>query len=277
MTVESSAPEDPQPTTPPKKTPIFQWEPLTLSHVFQISAAIVGTIALLRLSAVAEGDPQLAAAILQATGYVSPVIQMALAFIPTFVILAAAYALNYRRMSKRAGRDDYVSRYAWLIVAWAFVLLAFVASWVLLVLGVIVVAAVLIPAYLLDRRRAAHGETVSVDQFGRRVRRQLVVIVVIVLSMTLLGDIADSKPWIPEEKVTATDQTVRGYVLSVDMTWTTVLVDNPRYLVYLHTKDVLSRQVCDAVWDKTLFQLLPAPETALAPPGCETEPLAVAP
>ena len=253
---------------PPPKRQVVAWEPLTLSHLLQISAGLAGTLALLRLAAVAEGDPQLATAMLQATGYVAPFIQMALSFVPILVILIAAYAIHYRRIAKRAGRNDLLARYAWLVVIWAFILLAFVTPWIVLLIGAIVVTAVMVPAYFLDWRRKKRGESVTDEDFGRSVRRQLTTIVIVVVSLTVLGSIANARPWLPEEKVTFADGVVNGYVLNVGTPWTTILVDNPRYLKYVKTIAVTSREVCNPTWNKTLIQLLPAAETVLPPPGC---------
>jgi hypothetical protein len=253
----------------PSRRRVLQWEPLSFPHLLQVSLGVAVAIALLRLSAIAEGDPQLAAAILAAAGYIGPLAQMVLVFVPTFVIISAAYVLHYRRLARRAGRSDLVTRYGWLLLVWAAVLLAFITPWIVLLVGVITVAAVLIPSAIAERRRRRRGEELSDEDFRRIVRRQLVIIVSIVLSFTVLGTIADSRPWLPEEKVATARETVDGFVLSVTSEWTTVLVDNPRYLAYLRTDDVVSRTTCNETWNQTLYQVLPvAAEDSLPPPGC---------
>lgn len=237
--------------------------PLSTTHIAQLGIVMAAILAAARMTAISNGDPQLAGSILAATGYVGPLANLLFAMVPLGLLVLAFAIWEYRQVARRADVRNWITRWSLVIIVDIFIALAFVAPWMVslgLLAYVVVMGTLdwaLFGRHWGDPQPAAHAPA----------RRTVEVVWSVALMLTLIL-MSGREPWIQKELVTTETAETTGYVLSVDDIWTTVLVDAPRYLEYVKSDSVLNRTACESTVTRTLVEVLSRTEFDRAP-GCE--------
>lgn len=239
--------------------------PLSTAHIAQAGIVLAAILAAARMTAISNGDPQLAGSILAATGYIGPLANLLFAMVPLGLLVLAFAFWEYRQVSRRAGVRNWITRWSLVIVIDIFIALAFVAPW-MVSLGLLAYTVVmgtldwaLFGRHWGDPQPTAHAPA----------RRTVEVVWTVVLLGTLIL-MSGREPWMQKEVVATDTAETTGYVLRVDDLWTTVLVDSPRYLKYVRSDAVVHRTACESDVTRTLVEVLSRTDFE-RPPGCEPD------
>lgn len=206
--------------------------PISFGHLVQIGVGLAVVVALIRLRAVADGDPQLAVAILAASGYAQPLASLLIVAVPSMLLLVVLFAFRFVGLAFRNRKVDATTGAITIVGICSLIAAALLLGWPFLV-------------FLLVFGLLALGIDRLFPKSEPSVLDVLVQSAALAFILMLLA-LASRTPWMPEEAIVTTGGTIHGYVLSVGDPWMTVLVDEPRYLRYVAVDEVLDRVSCPA-------------------------------
>lgn len=241
--------------------------PRTFGQFVQVGIGLAAVIASVRLTAIAEGSPQLAGAILASSGYFAPLASLLFSLIPVFVFLAALNLWEYWRFARRAGVSNVATRWAPVVIGLAWLVLLFIAPWVF---AVGLPAAILV-TYVLSRLLfGRHWGDEQESRYRPNPLREIVTNALIVVFTLLLLVLSDSRPWLPKEVLETQDESYVGYLLNIDSGWATILVDDPRYLQFVREEQLVSRTQCQIEHSPSAADFLGSKRPSETPlPNCD--------
>jgi hypothetical protein len=239
---------------------LFKVEPLSVGQLVQIGASAAVGLAVVRLLRVAEGDPRLAVAILQESGYIGPIVGIFIGLVPFMALYFLMYFVEYRMALGEAGRAKPFSFGPIVVILWGSLFFLNFATWYYAILGgTLVVLYSLADKGVRKRARAPESKAkrVTPEEYLQIRRRGMLIAASAVALPLVFNAVISNQSWRPSEVVTASTTSYQGMVLRQDDKWLTILVDKNRHLEYIPIAEVTSRQMCKSQGQgPTLFQLL---------------------
>lgn len=215
--------------------------PRTFSQFIQVGFGLAVIVASIRLTAIAEGNPQLAGAILASSGYIAPLASLLFSLVPFLLFFTALYLWEYWRFARRAGVSNWVTRWAMFAISLMWLALLYIGPWVVAVGLVGSMAVFWALSWLLHGKHWKDGGS---SPYRANPAREVATTAFLVVFSVLLLMFSDSKPWLPKEVIETESGSYVGYLLNVDAGWATILVDDPRYLRFVKQEELVSRTQC---------------------------------
>jgi 8-oxo-dGTP pyrophosphatase MutT (NUDIX family) len=236
----------------------FRLDPISPGHVIQIGAAMAITLAALRLYRVAGGDPRLAVAIIQHSGYVTPIVAMLLTLIPAVTLYSLVYLTEYRMALVEAAKARrLLGGGAFVLGVWLIALFASVASWWFFLTGLVLVLLYILANRSIIKSARAKGRAVPPAVYVATRRKEIGFVAVVALAGLIITQALSEEIWTSVEEIKTEEEVYRGAVLQRDGEWLTVLIDRPRQLEFVPADQVVSRTFCrSADRSPTIFELL---------------------
>jgi hypothetical protein len=209
--------------------PPIQVAPFVQRHAAVLIPLVPIVIVVLRIARVSNFDATTARGVLESAGLVQVIAGTLLPLVPTALFVGAVamsvYAFRERTPLARMSRvlAPAVAIFCLVLFPWGIL--------VLLVAGVLVVLAI---EWRLARRRSRRAFA-SFDSNWFLGAAALLVLAQIFIYGTM---------WLPAERVETRRGATVGYVLESDFVWTSVLVQETRFIRRFRTESVQSRTVC---------------------------------
>lgn len=247
---------------------------LTTSSAARLAVAASAGLAIIKLMAVAHGDVQVAAALLNTVGHWTALVSIFLVVLPSLLAipmfaLAPYIATLDKTIRASDGPGSYQRRLYWCVMAFTWIasaLLVLVAWWVFL--GSVVIALGL--GGLAWRRSNATEEAATAITPSTWSTETHTILLITVIGVTVHTALSGWM-WLPSEVVTGKEETRVGYVLSVDEGWLTILRHQPRRLEYIDVRAIESRSTCDFRGSsRTVTQLVTERRVETQWPTCPT-------